>query len=96
LGDYLASRGWAVCIDQKGFSLMDALAAAKGEWGEQGAGEGIEMDIPGGGEMDIPGGREMDISAGRQLPDPAAGDGLLRQAIAEVLAMVGGESRPAR
>ncbi|WP_431212932.1 glycosyltransferase [Puia sp. P3] len=80
LGNYLAARGWAVCIDQKGFSLMDALAAAKGEWGEQGAGEGREMDIPGV----------------RQLPDPAAGEGLLRQAVAEVLAMVRRELDAAR
>jgi hypothetical protein len=29
LGHYLASRGWAICVDQKGFSLTDALAAAR-------------------------------------------------------------------
>jgi predicted glycosyltransferase len=29
LGHYLASRGWAVCVDQKGFSLTDALSAAR-------------------------------------------------------------------
>lgn len=61
LGHYLASRGWAVCVDQKGFSLIDALAAARGEW-----------DIPGI----------------RQLPDPATGEGLLQQAIADMLASV--------
>jgi len=74
LGNYLASRGGAICADQKGFSLMDALAAARGEWGVQGlaTGEGREMDIPGV----------------RPLPDPSAGEGLLQQAIAEVLAQV--------
>jgi len=54
LGQYLASRGWAICVDQKGFSLMDALAEERG--------------------------------SGLQLPDPATGEGLLQQAIADVLA----------
>ena len=26
LGDYLAAKGWAICIDQKGFSLGDAMS----------------------------------------------------------------------
>ena len=56
LGRYLASRGWAVCVDQKGFSLMDALAAAKGE--------------------------------GRRKPEDWMEEGMLREAIAEVLAQV--------
>ena len=29
LGDHLASAGWGVCIDQKGFSLSEALAVAR-------------------------------------------------------------------
>lgn len=29
LGNYLASKGWAICIEQKGFSLADALAVAR-------------------------------------------------------------------
>ncbi|MBS1601977.1 MAG: glycosyl transferase family 28 [Bacteroidetes bacterium] len=56
LGHYLASRGWAICVDQKGFSLADALAAARG--------------------------------AGSRLPDPATGEGLLQQAIADLLISV--------
>ena len=42
LGHYLASRGWAVCIDQKGFSLIDALAAAKAP--------GLQLPDPSTGE----------------------------------------------
>ncbi|HEY6901378.1 MAG TPA: glycosyltransferase [Puia sp.] len=30
LGDYVSSKGWAICIAQKGFSLADALAVARG------------------------------------------------------------------
>ncbi|MBS1660904.1 MAG: glycosyl transferase family 28 [Bacteroidetes bacterium] len=33
LGDYLASKGWAICIAQRGFSLADALAVARGQSG---------------------------------------------------------------
>jgi UDP-N-acetylglucosamine transferase subunit ALG13 len=29
LGDYLAAKGWAICIEQKGFFLSDAMAVAR-------------------------------------------------------------------
>ena len=64
LGHYLASRGWALCVDQKGFSLIDALTAA----------------------------REMNTPQIGQLPDPFTGEGLLQQAIADVLSSAARQS----
>lgn len=36
LGHYLASKGWCVCVEQRGFSLVDALAVARGMEGDGG------------------------------------------------------------
>jgi UDP-N-acetylglucosamine transferase subunit ALG13 len=68
LGDYLAAKGWAICIDQKGFSLGDAMSLVTRGRAMRGAGGVVAGDRWGEG-----------------LPDPAAGDELLRQEIRDVL-----------
>jgi len=83
LGNHLAARGWAISIDQKGFSLGDAMGvAARGGIGAELGG----WDVQGGKGVEQGGARGGTAAAGAVLPGPEAGDQLLKQEIRNVLA----------